>query len=90
MDNIQSNSSPVNPGEVYNRLTVLYETYPYITPQGKKIRMFNCSCSCGSNKIIRARAYDLKNHHTKSCGCLKVETINRVRENRNYECYINN
>lgn len=50
----------------FGRLTVLYEN----GRRGKNI-IWRCKCECG--KEIDAIAYNLKNGHTKSCGCLANE-----------------
>jgi hypothetical protein len=54
-------------GQIFSRLTVLCKSqkdeYGHIT--------WECLCSCG-NRII-ARASELKQEHTKSCGCLNTE-----------------
>lgn len=54
-------------GNKYGRLTVIKEN----GKQGKNI-MWLCKCDCG--KEINAIAYNLKNGHTRSCGCLQTET----------------
>jgi len=37
---------------------------------GKSIWL--CKCDCGSDKEVFVRGADLKNNHTKSCGCQKI------------------
>jgi len=39
--------------------------------------MWLCMCDCGVEKIISG--YDIKNNHTKSCGCLKNEQLSKRR-----------
>lgn len=65
-------------GSIYHNLTVIREDKPYITPQGRSFRKFLCQCECGGTVV--ARGYNLRSGHTKSCGCLKVETIHKIRK----------
>jgi hypothetical protein len=58
----------VNTGDKYNRLTIIKE----IERTGKyKCRTFECKCDCG--KITNTQLNNLRNSHTTSCGCLKIE-----------------
>lgn len=43
-----------------------------MAPNGTKGAMWLCQCECGN--ILKVRAPDLKNGHTKSCGCLHKES----------------
>lgn len=58
-------------GQIFNRLTVIKEVKPYISPKGNRQSKWLCLCSCGQEKEIRG--HDLKNNKTKSCGCLIKE-----------------
>ncbi|MDD5199269.1 MAG: hypothetical protein PHC88_05645 [Terrimicrobiaceae bacterium] len=62
-------------GKVYGRLTVLDEAKPQriIT----WLRRFVVQCSCGNQSIIPLR--DLRNNHTQSCGCYRVDLM-RLRD----------
>lgn len=51
----------------FNRLTVI-DKNPEIDTRNKWL----CKCDCG-NKIF-ANAYKLKTNHTKSCGCLNIDS----------------
>jgi len=54
-------------GQTFNRLTALK-----IVGRNKQGRLvWQCRCSCGN--ITEVSANHLKNGHTKSCGCLKLE-----------------
>lgn len=57
-------------GKQFNRLTVLKLSENRTNDGGAK---WVCKCSCG--KIIEVSRGDLVNNHTKSCGCLKIETL---------------
>lgn len=66
-----------NSGDVFNRLTVIY-----VSPIRKRFfhkksttveRVALCRCICGVEKYIRVRY--LVDGRTKSCGCLRKETM---------------
>lgn len=52
-------------GKVFGRLTVLL----YSHTRGHCY--WNCQCECGNLTVVNSR--DLRNGHTKSCGCLSSE-----------------
>lgn len=54
-------------GQKFNRLTVL----EYLGKTDKGKRKYKCKCDCGKEIIVFD--YNLKNGHTKSCGCYKIE-----------------
>ena len=58
-------------GEKHNRITLLEEVEPHITPCGTKQRRVKCLCECGREFI--ACLSNILNEHTKSCGCLSKE-----------------
>jgi len=63
----------------YNRLVVI-ERAPGIKTK------WRCQCDCGN--IIIATSYDLRRHHTKSCGCIRVElgsNLHRTHGHRSTE-----
>jgi len=55
-------------GIKFNRLTVRQ----YYGQSKHKCALWLCDCDCGKTTIVRTA--DLKNGHTKSCGCLFIET----------------
>ena len=59
-------------GKKFCRLTVL--EYAYNDRNG--FAVWRCNCDCGN--VIEAVGRDLRSGHTKSCGCLRVDT-NRGR-----------
>ena len=66
-------------GEKYNRITLLEEVEPHITPCGTKQRRVKCLCECGREFV--ARLYYILNEHTKSCGCLSKEmSADKIRK----------
>lgn len=60
----------------FGRLLVLREV-----PRNETKRLsFECICDCGNFKIVASK--ELRNGHTKSCGCIKKELISkRNKEN---------
>ncbi len=61
-------------GEKYGRLTIVsINPKTIVKSNGAIIRFWNCLCECG--KEIVAVSGNLKNGHTQSCGCLRIETI---------------
>lgn len=62
-------------GQTFGRLTVLNKVPNTKTP------LYECICSCGNTSHQFVNGYNLRNGHTKSCGCLRIETtIKRTRE----------
>lgn len=39
--------------------------------------LWYCECDCGGNTIVRSK--ELNGGHTKSCGCLNIETIKKLK-----------
>lgn len=66
--------SDISPGDIFGKLTVIEKS-----DQKDQFgaAYFLCICDCGIKKIVR-RA-NLKNNHTRSCGCLYKE-IKRAEE----------
>lgn len=57
-------------GEKFGRLTVLEDAG--FTTTGARKKLFKCICDCG--KIVIVKRNSLISGHTKSCGCLEIET----------------
>lgn len=64
-------------GQKFGRLLVLEEAQK---PEGVKGRetYWKCLCDCGNIKIVRG--VNLRNGHTKSCGCLQKEKTSNMRK----------
>lgn len=60
------------PEEVYGRLTVKYDTGRRTSSRGKIV---HCVCACGNE--IDKDLHSLRTGHTKSCGCLWVESVTK-------------
>lgn len=64
-------------GRKFYKLKVKDRADDYISPQGLHFPQWVCECECGN--VIVARGDSLKNGHTKSCGCMRIESItNRI------------
>jgi hypothetical protein len=57
----------IEPGQVFNRLTVLESA----GRNGHNIALWRCRCECG-NEVV-AMQWALKNGHTGSCGCRRLD-----------------
>ena len=67
-------------GQKFGQLLVLGKMESKKTPSGQYKAMWLCRCECGKEKIITAQ--NLKNGHTKSCGCCNAEMCNSKKVNR--------
>lgn len=72
-------------GKKFNHLTVIEATKQH---SGGKL-LYKCECDCLKKNIIYATCTDLKNGHTKSCGCIKIKyKIGDIINNRQIVDYI--
>jgi hypothetical protein len=60
-------------GQQFCRLTVQYRTNDKVQPNGSKRVTWHCLCECGNECDVTA--FNLKQGHTKSCGCLQKNKI---------------
>lgn len=60
-------------GKKYNRLTIV-ENLP---DRKHKTRMVKCLCDCGNYSVVQLS--NMQSGHTKSCGCLNIETLKNVK-----------
>lgn len=58
-------------GRKFGKLTVVKRESNHITPSRQKKAMWLCVCDCGNETIVSSQ--DLKDGHTKSCGCLPTK-----------------
>jgi hypothetical protein len=65
----------------YNRLKVIKEIEPYISPKGNKIKKVLCECDCGNKTEVSLNA--IMTNKIKSCGCLFKEG-NNTKHNKRY------
>lgn len=66
----------VRPGERFNRLTVIREIDPLITPSGRGHRRFHLKCDCGND--TEALLTNLRSSSVQSCGCFNKETASET------------
>lgn len=64
-------ATPVSAGERFGRVVVVRELESVKSPNGTVRRRVECRCDCGTIKVFGLPA--LRNGHTKSCGCLRVD-----------------
>ena len=57
-------------GDKVWKLTIIDKVFRP-TPSGRKRSNYVCLCECGSDKVVYAEGYNLKNGRFKSCGCLR-------------------
>lgn len=60
-------------GKTFGKLTVI----KCIGKNKRRYIIWMCNCECGKSSIVSGS--DLTNEHTKSCGCLKADTMRRLR-----------
>ena len=58
-------------GQKFGKLKVIQHCYTK-----KRGAMFDCMCDCG--KLIMVWSYNLRNGHTTSCGCARVESLKKT------------
>lgn len=59
-------------GEKFNKLTVLNKT----NEKANKTYLWLCECECGN--LTKVKKWNITSGNTRSCGCLKVESIKKV------------
>ncbi len=63
-------------GEIFGRLTVLYQIEDYIVPaNGKHYARWMCECSCEKHKQVAVTGNNLTSGKIQSCGCLASELL---------------
>lgn len=65
-------------GRTFGRWTVLDRAEDKIDSQGKHWPMWNCRCSCGTERVISGSS--LRSGGTLSCGCLKIDVLTKRRD----------
>lgn len=68
-------------GQIFGKLVVLERAEDHIQPSGQRKVVWKCQCSCDNKTICYVSGYNLKNGHTKSCGCLATEKILNIAQN---------
>ena len=60
-------------GQKFGRLTVIERAENHITNNGCVKTQWLCECCCDNKTRIVVNTQNLRNGHTKSCGCLRIE-----------------
>lgn len=60
-------------GERYGRWTVLGPGVPYVSPDGRSFRTWQCRCDCGTEHVVSELS--LVAGRSVSCGCYRVECL---------------
>lgn len=75
-------------GQKFGRLTPVKSGEDYISPSGSHYAQWWCKCDCGNPELVLIRGINLKNGHTKSCGCFHKETAKQNGiNNKKYNKY---
>ena len=74
------NETVVNIGDTYNRWTITSEVYYKIFPSGSKAKFVDCICECGTEKSQRLGALTDPKTPSISCGCLRLEAMEKLRK----------
>lgn len=61
-------------GQTFGRLKVLKQADDYVNPSGVHYAQYECECQCKNKTHVIVQAQKLKSGHTKSCGCLNIES----------------
>lgn len=67
-----------------SRLTVIKQVEDYVDIYGRRKARWACKCSCGTPWIIVEQS-NIKNGHTKSCGCYDIEMT--IKASKKYNEY---
>ena len=63
-------------GRKFGKLTVMAREKDLYTKQGTVIDQWLCHCDCGNNVVVRGAS--LRNGHTSSCGCYRLEMLTGI------------
>lgn len=63
-------------GKTFGHLTVIERVLNKKQPNGSQKVMYKCRCSCGN--IVVVSASHLKDGHTTSCGCIRLQTMQQL------------
>lgn len=66
-------------GRLFGRLTVIAFAENKRSKVGASIIFWKCQCSCGNIIDIRSSSLTHKKRGTKSCGCLNIEQIGKLK-----------
>ena len=66
-------------GKTFTWLKVVKRVEDYINKNGTHNSMWLCQCRCGNEVIVRG--VQLTSGKTKSCGCLRIEKLDKAKKN---------
>ena len=67
-----------------SRLVVIERVEDYINPNTQKhTPQWKCECLCGNPSYVISTGQHLRNGHTNSCGCIKIEKATDMGKNNN-------
>lgn len=69
-------------GKKFGYLTAIKINNIHTKPSGQKVTRWLCQCECGKQVVVAS--YDLRNGHTKSCGCKKGRLITESKIKHNF------
>ena len=78
---VKVRSLPSLIGQVFGRLTVVAPSERTVTPKGRELPRWICSCKCGNDNFI-AYHDSLKAGDTVSCGCVPPEFVDSDLKNK--------
>ena len=62
-----------------SKITVLRRVDDYVSPKGYHVVQWECQCECGN--VFVSSGKSIRNGHSKSCGCIQIETASQLDEN---------
>lgn len=67
----------------FGKLTIIERADDTFTKKGTVIDWWRCKCKCGSEVLVRGA--NLRNGHTSSCGCYRLEMLSSETYQSKYE-----
>ena len=71
-------------GQQFGHLTVKERGEDLIKSDGTTRTRWLCQCDCGNSELINVLAYNLKNGHTTSCGCWRINSPKLTKRKMNH------
>ncbi len=64
-------------GQKFGQLTVIKKI-----ENNKTVKLYECRCDCGNPEAVIVRGSNLRNNHTKSCGCLRISSTIKMDQDK--------